>query len=212
MKIRNVLTIFLVMLCYLHALAEDNVSATIEKNKICVSLNNTTSFVAFQIDIILPEGIEASKVIANEGRLWSLNVASGSKIEYSCIADSVFRVIAYNQENRRIADASGELFTVLLSNSIDSTTKIKLSNVIFVKADDFEEMNLEDVVLNDNTLLGDVNNDGVVDVNDAVALICHCIAGTTSELPLNTSDVYEDGEINFKDAQAIMQIYVKSDD
>ena len=57
-------------------------------------------------------------------------------------------------------------------------------------------------------LLGDVNEDGVVNVMDATMLIGAYLQGTTDQLNANIADVNRDGVINVMDATEIINIYL----
>lgn len=57
---------------------------------------------------------------------------------------------------------------------------------------------------------GDINNDGLVNVADAVLLINHYLNGTTDELPLGVADVNNDGEVNVSDAVEIINRYLNN--
>lgn len=62
-----------------------------------------------------------------------------------------------------------------------------------------------------NKLLGDVNGDGRVMVNDAVLLINYYLQDAVNELDKDICDVNGDGVINVADAVAIINIYLKSE-
>lgn len=62
-----------------------------------------------------------------------------------------------------------------------------------------------------NKLLGDVNGDGRVMVNDAVLLINYYLKDAVDELDKAICDVNADGIINVADAVAIINIYLKSE-
>lgn len=62
----------------------------------------------------------------------------------------------------------------------------------------------------DNGRLGDVNNDGVVNVSDAVLLINHYLNNTTDELPVIVADVNRDGVVNVSDAVEIVNRYLNN--
>ena len=58
------------------------------------------------------------------------------------------------------------------------------------------------------TPLGDVNEDGIVNVMDATALIGAYLKGTTDNLQQSVADVNQDGVINVMDATEIINIYL----
>lgn len=57
--------------------------------------------------------------------------------------------------------------------------------------------------------VGDINGDGEVNVIDAVELISHCVASTTSKLDQHVCDVDGNGKIEIADAIAIVEQYLK---
>lgn len=57
--------------------------------------------------------------------------------------------------------------------------------------------------------VGDINGDGEVNVIDAVELISHCVASTTSKLDQRVCDVDGNGKIEIADAIAIVEQYLK---
>lgn len=58
-------------------------------------------------------------------------------------------------------------------------------------------------------LKGDVNDDGKVDVSDAVELISKCVSGTTGKLDPEVCDIDGNGSINMTDALMIVDLYIK---
>lgn len=57
---------------------------------------------------------------------------------------------------------------------------------------------------------GDLNEDGVVNISDAVLLINHYLNGTTGQLTIGVADVNNDGEINISDAVEIVNRYLNN--
>jgi len=57
-------------------------------------------------------------------------------------------------------------------------------------------------------ILGDINEDGIVNVMDATALIGAYLKGTTDSLQQSIADVNHDGVINVMDATEIINIYL----
>lgn len=62
----------------------------------------------------------------------------------------------------------------------------------------------------DNGRLGDVNDDGSVNISDAVMLINHYLNGTTGELSFSVADVNKDGVVNVSDAVEIVNRYLNN--
>lgn len=62
---------------------------------------------------------------------------------------------------------------------------------------------------NDLYLLGDVNDDGTVDVNDAVTIISYCVSGVPADIDMKLCDVDRNGIIDEQDASSIIEIYLQ---
>lgn len=178
----------------------DVVKARLEGNTLKVSLTNTTTFVAFQMDIDLPEGVTTEAPV--KGVRLSEN---DFVLAYNTIntTDNVVRVLAYNLSNSSISGESGEaLFTMALSDK--GNEPITLSNIIF--ADDTPtEVGLPDATA---TLAGDVNRDRTLTVNDLIALASIIIGGDTEGLDLDAADVNGNGTVEVNDLVALAQLLI----
>ena len=60
-------------------------------------------------------------------------------------------------------------------------------------------------------LLGDVNNDGNVDIADVTALIDYLLSQDATGINLNAADVNEDSEVNIADATALIDMLLQGD-
>ena len=60
----------------------------------------------------------------------------------------------------------------------------------------------------DGSLLGDINNDGNIDVLDIVIMVNYILNGDTSEL--GGADINNDGEVNVLDIVALVNIILSS--
>ena len=69
--------------------------------------------------------------------------------------------------------------------------------------------NIEYVTLTgsgDEPLVGDVNGDGEVSINDVTALIDYLLTSTVEDLDMDTADVSHDGEITIADVTALIDL------
>ena len=208
----------------------DNQNATLT-----VSLNSTTSLVAFQMDVQLPEGhtytigeITKGASLIN-GRSNSLG-STDFVIASNFVADNVLRLVAYNLGNTAIDLTKGaELFhvtftanTALEGDATAWTATFDTEKTIFVTAADLEEIKLAiagDNVINGNVvpgevagLLADVNRDGVISIADVVSCL-EIIALNDFDAPYQlpdydhiAADVNRDDAISISDIVAILEI------
>lgn len=178
----------------------DVVKARLEGKTLKVSLTNTTPFVAFQMDIDLPEGVTTEAPV--KGVRLSEN---DFVLAYNTIntTDNVVRVLAYNLSNSSISGESGEaLFTMALSDK--GNEPITLSNIIFADGTP-TEVGLPDATA---ALAGDVNRDGTVNVNDLVALAGIIIGSATEGLDLDAADMNSNGNVEINDLVALAQLLI----
>ena len=209
---KKILLLFVAMICAAAGWAQEaTVSATVTNDVLEVSLQNGgTAFVAFQIDITLPEGVNVAEngaVEMVETRLDQPGTASvfdpnetvDFKIAYKQNGN-VLRVLAYNLANRKIAGTDGAIFSVKLSEATEET--VKLSNIKFVTESQLEEMDLADVdaVTEEGFHPYDVNKDGDVDGYDALAILT-AIMNFDTDLKYDLND---DTEVDGYDAIVIL--------
>lgn len=201
--------------------AADKQTATLH-----VSLTNDQSYVAFQMDVTLPEGwtvTSAAPVGTSrlDGDGDGTNVGDTKfNLAYNVIGGNKLRVLAYNLANSVIKSAEGdELFTVELTKSGDAPTNVTswtatFSDVLFVSKD--AQGNLTEngmTVSNENNtvtgeeggLLGDVNNDGKVNGLD-VAGIIDISLGNSEGYNVAAADINGDGKINGLDVAGVINI------
>lgn len=204
----------------------DNQNATLT-----VSLNSTTSLVAFQMDVQLPEGhtytikdgvITPGASLINNGTnsLGSTNFV----IAHNFISGNVLRLVAYNLGNVAINVAKGaELFhltftadAALEGGATAWTATFDTEETIFVTAADLEEIRLAIAgknVINDNVvpgenagIMGDVNLDGSVDVFDT-QFVQNVIAKISEDN--GHCDVNSDNDVDVFDIVVITNIISK---
>ena len=220
---KKIFLLLFAAVCSFASWATDEVTATYTSSQLEVALTNETSFVAFQMDLVLDADVTVSD-IAKTGRLATgANVTIGSEsvttefivaTNQISVADGkqTIRVIAYNMGNHAITDAEGTILTAALS---DKPEYVTIENIKFVKA-----ANLEEVIVNLGTikegaagLLGDVNLDEEVDIYDLMDLLKYI----NDELDLDDPDVSfsfenanvyepEEDEIDIYDFSAILAI------
>lgn len=183
---KKILLFFAAAACAIASWAQEaTVSAIAKSNVLEVSLTNKSEdFVAFQMDITLPEGVTvadngAVALVADRltqpgttteiaGKQESVNFI----VVYNKISESVVRVIAYNLENRAISGKDGALFNVTFTGS--ATEDFALSNIKFVTETALAEIALNNAVSvpGSSYRMGDiVGEDDAIDVYDLNALL-----------------------------------------
>lgn len=181
---KKILLFFAAAVCAVASWAADEkatVSATVKSQTLEVALTNKSEdFVAFQMDITLPEGVTGvSAVELVPARLTQPGTTTTIKdkeaslnftIAFNEIDATHVRVLAYNLENRAIAGNEGALFNVTFAGT--PAANFVLDNVLFVTTSDLEEIKLQLAEsVENNTELGDINKSGTTNGNDLIALV-----------------------------------------
>lgn len=93
-----------------------------------VALNNSEAYSAFQLDVVLPEGVELAEATLT-GR------AKGNHhVAWNTLPDGTVRVVAYAMNNVAFEGNEGTLFNLVLENSEAQTSRdeILLADALFV--------------------------------------------------------------------------------
>lgn len=209
---KKILLLFAAAICAVASWADDVVTAKYNGNKLDVELTNTTTFLAFQMDIDLPAGVTVQNIESNLARLeQGANVNIGGvdtetpfTIAHNIIdaENNVLRVIAYNLGNHEIKGAEGKLFTVNLSGAVSEAS---ISNILFVD-DELAEQTLANAVAIPGRELGDVDGINGVTVADAI-LVLQMVAKKVAETP--AADIDGVNGVTVADAIAVLKIIAK---
>lgn len=199
------------------AQTSSSLSATVKSQTLEVALTNPTeNFVAFQMDITLPEGVTVESegaVVLNKTRLdknsevpFAGAANSDFVIAYNKIDDSTVRVLAYNLKNRAISGTEGELFSMNFGGT--TSENFVIDNVKFVSLTELREVELAQATSTSGAsyLKGDVDLSGGVDSLD-LALLVDIILKKVD--PTATSNVDETGDIDSLDLALLVDILLK---
>lgn len=128
----------------------DNVNVAVNGENISIGLDNEEAYVAFQMDVTLPEGMTASQMLCTERlvqgddvTIEGEKVSTDFRIVCNMIEENVLRVVTYNMGNNRIEGNDGGILDIAFSYVPVGTSTIGLSNIRFVKASDLSEVILE---------------------------------------------------------------------
>jgi len=187
-----------------------------KKAEITFSLaNGDTPIIAYQFDIALPEGIA----------LTNFDEGHGGKINYDrCTdftgmisatpTDGVYTIESHSQNNQPMSGSEGVILTLRMladENLSLGTYKGTLSNIKLVK-DDNTKILLEDItfdiIVKKSILKGDVNGDGVVNVED-VTEIAEFIVHKTNTINAEAADMDEDGVIDVADITLVVKVILE---
>lgn len=216
---KKILLFFAAAACAIASWAQTDatVSATVKSQTLEVALTNESEdFVAFQMDITLPSGVN----VANENAVTlSLDrltqnaeipfagaANSNFEIAYNVINSTTVRVIAYNLKNRAIEGTAGTLFTMAFSG--ETSENFTISNVKFVTLSALEEIELAIATSTPGAShkRGDVDMNGEVDTLDLSLLIDIILEKVA---PTATSNVDESGDVDTLDLSLLVDIILE---
>lgn len=212
---KKILLFFAAAICAAASWAADVVTATVNGQELTVGLTNETNYVAFQMDIALPEGVTVASenaIALNFTRLdknSTIAIAGSANsdfvVAYNVIeATNTLRIVAYNLQNREIKAQEGDLFTVTFAGGSNPT--FDLSNILFVTKADLKEIALQNAQSEAGGPNYDINKDGYINALDAITLIQCYLGGDEANHP--DYDVTGDGRVNSLDAIAVIQYYL----
>lgn len=137
---RILLTLLVGLLIILSTNAEDKLTLSITENSINIGLDNDASFTAFQMDIIIPQGMTKTAVTP------ASRIASPSfVVDSEMIESNILRVITYNTENQAISGNTGELVNIALASALAATDVIEVRNIRIVKVENLNEVMLTNI-------------------------------------------------------------------
>ena len=164
---------------------------------------------------------------ANETYSWLVTASTGEKITIKTPDDNfspsmvLIEVYAGNAtESKLRANETGDALYRLITGITDKFytvedlaaegTFLYKVKAIYLDGTESNWSNIEEVTLFQNSLLGDVNRDGVVTVADVTDLIDY-IGGLDIDIDLVAADVNYDGEVTIADATGIIDMILFAD-
>lgn len=206
---KKILLFFAAAVCAIASWADDVVTAKYSGNKLDVELTNTTTFLAFQMDIDLPEGVNVTSIESNIERL-----AQGANVQINGedtptpfviarnvidVENNVLRVVAYNLGNHEIKEAEGKLFTINFDNAV---TEASISNILFVD-NALVEQKIQNAIATKGGVFADVDGDTYVTTADC-ALVLKMVTGESAKTA--EGDVDGDTAITTADAAIVLKV------
>ena len=188
---------------------EDFTMAAGETCTVSILLDNETPYSAFQADIYMPDGLTIEQedgdyifdLTSRKGR--DHNIASQLQV------DGAIRLMSYSPSIKTYSGNSGALVTFNVTASVDFTGPaiISLRNILFTTAAGLEVPFADETctVTAPVTLrMGDVNDDGKVDVDDVAALISKVLGNDVSPFVAAAADLNDDNRIDIDDVAALI--------
>jgi hypothetical protein len=227
-RLRGIVALSLMLLVSAGTMAADkltikpDIKAGADKGTITISLDNETSYTAFQMEITLPAGLTIEKQTNDYSAMSIVTERNNAhQVLYNQLESGVIKVAAFSFDgttgNEPFTGNSGDLLVIEVNVASNYTpADVDIQDIKFVRLSKVAEENLTavtdfEVVNEQGGLMGDVNGDGKVDTADAVKVIYKFLGlpmtGTFDE---SVADVNNDGKIDTGDAVQIIFIFINN--
>lgn len=179
-----------------------------------ILLENETEYSAFQIDLSLPEGL----TIVQEDGDYLIDLtdrkARDHTISSKLHADGSIRIMSYSMNVRSFSGNSGALVTMSITadESFSAPAIVVLRNILF-STPMGEEIAFADeacvVNYSSNSMIGDVDDDGLVSINDVTALIDYLL-GSNNDINPSNADMDGDGQVTINDVTDLIDFLLQA--
>ena len=182
---------------------------------IVISLKNAQAATAYQFNLKLPEGVTLKT--NNEGE-YTCTLSSrhrGHNANINTLEDEgVYRIVVSSMQSKMIDGNDGNVLAIAVDVSDDlelgsypifiQDARYSLSGGTVIRMQ--ETVGVFDV---EDFLLGDVNEDGDIDVGDVVCIVNNSIGKPNEKFVEKAADVDYDGEIDIADAVKLVNFIIK---
>lgn len=170
------------------------------------ALENNDRITAMQMDIELPRGVTLDPDgLELSGR------RDGHSATLAQLPDGKWRLIIYSASNKPFRDSEGTLFSLKVKGTGLRGATARLSNI---KVTDATGANLTTPGTDTNThtlagrLVGDLNDDGVVNVTDVTMMVAVSQGTIDPSLHLEVGDLNGDGNIDIMDVTMHVSLFM----
>lgn len=192
----------------------DDVKAVIGSNFLLpIYMNNVIDITTIQFDLYLPDGITLAKDEYSDD---IINLSNRSGYEQHSIAtretdDGALRVIVSSQNNSIFKGNSGELLILELipkSTMLAGKYNIAIKNIVLSdpNAKRYTAPDETRVVTVSDFTLGDVNNDGYIDVSDLAGVVRFILEDAESSLIFKAADMDGNGIVEIPDYSVLVNV------
>lgn len=191
---------------YTNHIYSDDVTAYLGcPTEMAICLENEETYTAFQFDLVLPEGITLEKNTKGNVIYTKGNRYSGMRtITITPHEGNMYRIVSTSIKNNEITGNSGALLTVslLADESLEKKTyTATIENVILTKPDgsQLEARSSTISITTKEVLYGDSNDDGNVNVTDAVVSINNILGRPSVTFNKTQADINRDRIVDIYD-------------
>ena len=178
-----------------------------------IEMNNVNAISGVQFDLYLPEGMLLSK---DEYGDYDIQLSDRTTVRRHTVSarvmtDGALRVVVSSQQNYTFTGNSGTLLTLPLYPQSTMETgdhDVELKNIILTDPQEtrYAAPDMKSVITVSNFSMGDVNNDGFIDVADLSGVVCFILENAGESLVFNAADMDGNGVVEINDYSALVNV------
>lgn len=178
-----------------------------------IEMDNTDAITGVQFDLYLPDGMTLSE---DEYGDYNIELSDRTTVRRHSVAsrvmgDGALRVVVSSQQNATFEGNSGTLLTLVLfpKSTIESGDHdVTLKNIILTdpQATRYAAPDMKSTISVSNYTMGDVNNDGHIDVADLAGVVRFILENADASLVFNAADMDGNGVIEINDYAALVNV------
>lgn len=184
-----------------------------------IYVNSQKDVIGLQFKIIIPDNVSVAhdskgNIIKNSIRTENMLILWNE----DPIIDNEFIVLLFSDSGNSLFGTEGPVMTISLATSSSPESllnKIIIENVIAVTSSSGSVIplneNMYEIGIGSIVSAGDVNNDGIINVTDAVGIVNHILKNTPETFTIGSADINEDGIINVTDAVSIVNLILEKE-
>lgn len=187
-------------------------AATGMEFRLPIEMTNTDSITGVQFDLYLPEDMIVSKDEYGDYMIeLSRTTTRRHSVASRVMDDGALRVVISSTQNATFEGNSGTIVTLILfpkSTLEAGDYNVTLRNVILTDPDAnrYASADMTSVVTVSNYTMGDVNNDGHIDVADLAGVVRFILENADASLVFNAADMDGNGVIEINDYAALVNV------
>lgn len=180
-----------------------------------ISLKNAQAATAYSFDLQLPEGVSLA---TNSNGSYQYTLSSrhnghSEVVNYNS-GSGLYSFAVLSIQSKEVNGNDGVIWAVKLKISdklVDGVYSIKIKNAKYSLISGSSKVSMPEVISKltiESYIKGDVNNDGDVDIADAVCIVNHVVGIAAPSFVAQAADVNGDGDADIADAVCIVNYVV----
>ena len=180
-------------------------------------LKNKVSIRGLQFDLHLPDGFTVANDNSGNAKIAMSTARDADKhinsLNYNLVKKGLFRVVAYSQNGESVEPGNDDILilTLKLDDTVSAGTYPLIIDSIQMTDAQLNDISLDYVTLKANITvkdytMGDVNNDGRINVTDLGYTVDYILSKTPNIFLMEAADINSDRRINVTDLGCIVDI------